>query len=61
MAVSIEQATSRDLDDLVPLFDAYRRFYARPSDLLLAREFLAARLSRGESVILVARNTIGGA
>ena len=60
-AVSIQQATLRDLDDLVPLFDAYRQFYGRSSDLQLAREFLSARLSRAESIVLVARSTIGEA
>jgi GNAT superfamily N-acetyltransferase len=61
MAVSIEQATLRDLDDLVPLFDGYRQFYGRTSDLNLAREFLSARLSRAESVVLVARSANGAA
>ena len=61
MAVSIQQATLRDLEDLVPLFDAYRQFYGRSSDLKLAREFLSARLSLAESVVLVARNTLGAA
>ena len=36
------------------MFDAYRRFYEQPSDMDLARRFLEARLSRSESVVLVA-------
>ena len=43
-----------DLDALVPLFDAYRRFYGQPSDLIGARTFLADRFKRGESVIFLA-------
>ena len=43
-----------DLDALVPLFDAYRRFYGQPSDLMSARTFLADRFKRGESVIFLA-------
>ena len=43
-----------DLDALVPLFDAYRRFYGQASDLGGARAFLADRFKRGESVIFLA-------
>ena len=43
-----------DLDTLVPLFDAYRQFYGRPSDHAGARAFLADRFKRGESVIFLA-------
>jgi GNAT superfamily N-acetyltransferase len=43
-----------DLDALVPLFDAYRRFYGQPADLAGARAFIADRLKRGESVIFLA-------
>ena len=43
-----------DLDALVPLFDAYRRFYAQQADRDGARTFLADRLKRGESVIFLA-------
>ena len=43
-----------DLDALVPLFDAYRRFYGQTGDLAGARAFLADRFKRGESVIFLA-------
>ena len=43
-----------DLDTLVPLFDAYRRFYGQESDVAGARAFLADRFKRGESVIFLA-------
>jgi GNAT superfamily N-acetyltransferase len=57
----IRRATLEDLDLLVPLFDGYRQFYAQPSDPLLAREFLSARLQRGESVVLLASDAEGRA
>jgi ribosomal protein S18 acetylase RimI-like enzyme len=50
----IRRAALSDADALAPLFDAYRGFYGRPSDLPLARRFLAERLERGESVVLCA-------
>jgi ribosomal protein S18 acetylase RimI-like enzyme len=50
----IRRAALSDVDALVPLFDAYRGFYGRPSDLPLARRFLTERLGRGESVVLFA-------
>ena len=43
-----------DIDLLAPLFDAYRGFYARPSDPDLCRRYLTDRLSRGESVVYLA-------
>jgi ribosomal protein S18 acetylase RimI-like enzyme len=43
-----------DLDELVPLFDGYRRFYGKSSDEPLARAFLRDRLTAGDSIVLVA-------
>lgn len=54
MEVSVRQATILDLEVLVPLFDAYRRFYRKPGDPELARQFLRERLERGESAIFIA-------
>ncbi|HEX7342209.1 MAG TPA: GNAT family N-acetyltransferase [Rhodanobacteraceae bacterium] len=51
----IHYASLDDLEALVPLFDAYRVFYQQPSDPVLARNFLGERLSRHESVIVLAR------
>lgn len=48
------RASLDDLDALVPLFDAYRGFYRRPSDPAEARSFLAERIKRNESVIFLA-------
>ena len=50
----VRQATVSDLDKVAPLFDAYRQFYRRPSDLDLARQFLEDRLQRNESTVFVA-------
>lgn len=51
---TIRQANLHDLDLLVPLFDAYRQFYAQASDPERARSFLADRMERKESVIFIA-------
>jgi len=52
--IRVVRADLDDLDSLVPLFDAYRRFYGQPADLEGARAFLADRITRGESVIFLA-------
>jgi len=49
------RASLEDIDALVPLFDAYRQFYAQPSDPEMARTFLTERLQREDSVLLLAR------
>jgi len=53
-SVTVRKATSKDVDQLAPLFDAYRQFYEQPADLPASRGFLRDRLSRDESVVLVA-------
>ena len=52
--VSTRLANSGDLDAVAALFDGYRQFYGKPSDLDGARSFLGARLNAGDSAILVA-------
>src|ERR1044071_5412994 len=52
--MDVRRATLRDLARLVPLFDAYRRFYRQPSDPDRAETFLRERLAGGESVIFLA-------
>ena len=52
--ITMRAAEPADLERVAPLFDAYRQFYERPSDLALARAFLSARLERGDSVIFLA-------
>ena len=53
-AVRTVRAELDDLEALVPLFDAYRRFYKQVSDPDGARAYLAERIKRGESVIFLA-------
>ncbi len=50
----VRQATVADLNTLVPLFDAYRQFYGRPSDQNGARSFLSDRFAHQQSIILLA-------
>jgi len=52
--ITVRQALLSDLDALAPLFDSYRQFYGRPSDLNAAKEFLLARFNHGESVLFIA-------
>jgi ribosomal protein S18 acetylase RimI-like enzyme len=51
----VRQAVLADLEELAPLFDAYRQFQGRPSDVPAAREFLRARYDHGESVLFLCR------
>jgi ribosomal protein S18 acetylase RimI-like enzyme len=50
----IREAETDDLDQLSLLFDSYRQFYRKQSDVISAREFLEERLARDESIIFVA-------
>jgi hypothetical protein len=50
-AVQTSRLNSKQVDLVAPLFDAYRQFYGKPSDLEDARQFLFERLQRGESVV----------
>jgi GNAT superfamily N-acetyltransferase len=59
--VAVRQATISDLDLLVPLFDAYRQFYRRPSDPDLARRFLLERFQHNQSVVFLAARQDGSA
>jgi GNAT superfamily N-acetyltransferase len=52
---AITRATVADVDALLPLFRGYLRFYNRPDDEAVAREFLAARIGNGESTVFLAR------
>lgn len=52
--IVIRKASLADLEDLVPLFDAYRQFYKQAPDAAGARQFLAERLEKEESVVFMA-------
>ena len=54
MALRVRQTTILDLEQLAPLFDRYRQFYGRASDVAAAREFLFARFTNKESTLLIA-------
>jgi ribosomal protein S18 acetylase RimI-like enzyme len=58
-APQVRPAGVDDLDALAPLFDAYRQFYGYPADPALSRDYLAARLARAESVVLLAEDAAG--
>lgn len=53
-SITVRQAILSDLDALVSLFDAYRQFYGRTSDVRAARAFLLARFDHGESILFIA-------
>jgi len=60
--LSIRVATIDDLEDLTRLFDAYRVFYEKSSDMIAAKSFLQKRISNNESIIYIAfidNNTVG--
>lgn len=54
MTPTVRRATIADLDTIAPMFDGYRSFYGQPSDLARARDYLAERIRRDESVVLMA-------
>jgi ribosomal protein S18 acetylase RimI-like enzyme len=54
------RASVEDVSLLAPLFDAYRVFYGRPSDVKLAEKFLFERLQAEESVIFFCRESSSG-
>jgi len=61
MGFIISPATAAEVDRVAPLFDAYRQFYGLPPDLGLCRRYLAERLERDESVVLLASEADGTA
>lgn len=54
MNIRIDRADAANLERIVPLFDAYRQFYKRASDLDAARAYLRERLERHECVVFLA-------
>ncbi len=56
---TIRTATIADIEQLAPLFDAYRQFYEQQPDLVLAQNYITERLKNNESVVLVASNPNG--
>ena len=54
--MTVIRAQLADLSDAATLFAAYREFYGEPYDLEAAASFLASRLARDESIVLLARD-----
>jgi ribosomal protein S18 acetylase RimI-like enzyme len=59
--VQVRRATSGNAGRVAPLFDAYRQFYGLAPDLALSRRFIAERLERDESIVLLAQSAEGAA
>ena len=57
--IQVGIATLRELSGLTRLFDGYRQFYGMEPDLAGAQDFLAERMHRGDSVLLVAKEREG--
>ncbi|CAM8636897.1 RimI Acetyltransferases [Comamonadaceae bacterium] len=59
ITLRIERATLAQLDTVASLFDAYRQFYEQAPNLTTARGFIADRMQRNESTILLAYDAQG--
>ena len=59
VTATVRRARPADAVAIAPLFDAYRQFYGLPPDLALCRRYLAERLERDESVVLLATDPGG--
>ena len=59
--VKISVATKADVAATAQLFDAYRQFYQYPPNLSLASTYIAERIEKAESVILLAQDAHGEA
>lgn len=53
------RASTDDLAQLAPLFDAYRQFYRQPPDIDRSRRFIEQRLRNGEAVVFLAVDDTG--
>lgn len=56
--IIIQQADKIHLQDIVSLFDQYRIFYGKSSDVSAAFQFLTKRLENEEAIILIAIDSI---
>jgi ribosomal protein S18 acetylase RimI-like enzyme len=54
MILDIKKITTNDIAAVALLFDAYREFYGKPSDLQAAFDFLEQRISTNQSIIYLA-------
>jgi len=54
-SIKISTATKADVAAIAHLFDAYRQFYQYPPDLALANRYIAERIEKADSLILLAQ------
>jgi GNAT superfamily N-acetyltransferase len=59
--MKIRQAQVTDAEAIAPLFDGYRVFYGKDSDVAAAHSFLEERLQNKESTIFMAEDDSGQA
>lgn len=52
--MKVKKASEADLEQLVPLFNGYRVFYKQASNPEAARNFLAQRFQKKDSIIFIA-------
>lgn len=52
--INIKEATIKEIDVMAKLFDDYRIFYKKESDIVGAKQFIAERITNKESVIFIA-------
>jgi ribosomal protein S18 acetylase RimI-like enzyme len=57
--MKVIRAQLSDVSQAAPLFAAYREFYGEPHDLDASASFLASRLARDESIVLIAQDEAG--
>lgn len=57
--MKVTRAQLSEVSQAAPLFAAYREFYGEPYDLEAASSFLASRLARDESIVLLAQDDDG--
>jgi len=55
-SIKISTATKTDVAAIAQLFDAYRQFYQYPPDLALANRYIAERIEKADSLILLAQD-----
>jgi GNAT superfamily N-acetyltransferase len=54
--VTTRLAKEGDVDAVAALFDGYRQFYGQAPDLAGSKVFIAERMGRGDSVVIVAED-----
>ena len=55
-SIKISTATKADVAAIAHLFDAYRQFYQYPPDLALANRYIAERIEKADSLILLVQD-----